>query len=146
MNSASTVRLLILQSERSTDQGQLDEEAMCSPRMRDWQRLHFQSPKDRPSSDRHIISFARPNVNLTLHQRAFPVQLCATRSHLSWAPDFNTPFLKHHLRTRLGPRRTDCSPGAYLSPVGQPAHHTWYSKENRKEVKRETFVGDQCPA
>ena len=26
-----------------------------------------------------------------------------------------------------------------LSPVGQPAHHTWYSKENREEVERETF-------
>jgi hypothetical protein len=26
-----------------------------------------------------------------------------------------------------------------LPPVGQPAHHTWYSKENREEVERETF-------
>ena len=34
----------------------------------------------------------------------------------------------------------NCSTGAYLSPVGQPAHHTWYGKENREEVKRETFA------
>jgi hypothetical protein len=73
--------------------------------MRDWQWLHFQPPNNGPISDWNIISFFRPNVNLTLRQRAFPVQLCSTRSHLPWAPDFNTPFLKHHLRARSGPKR-----------------------------------------
>jgi hypothetical protein len=26
-----------------------------------------------------------------------------------------------------------------LSPVGQPAHHTWYSKEHREKVEREAL-------
>lgn len=68
----------------------------------------------------------------------FQVQLC-TCSYLSWAPDFNTPFLKHHLRVTLGPRRMSCSAVTCLSPVSQPAHDTWNSEKNREEVERETF-------
>jgi hypothetical protein len=73
--------------------------------MRDWQWLHFQSPNNGPISDWNIISFCRPNVNLMQRQRAFSVQLSSTRSYLPWAPDFNTPFLKHHLRARSGSKR-----------------------------------------
>ena len=51
-----------------------------------------------------VVRLERNRVSLTQRKpdatvsRVFPAQLCGTCSHLPWAPDFNTPFLKHHLR------------------------------------------------
>jgi hypothetical protein len=106
--------------------------------MWDWQWLHFQSPNNRSLTDWNVIAISRPNVNLTLRSVGFS-PVCNTSPHLPWAPDFNPPFLKHHLRGTLGPGRVSRSVATCLSPVSQPAHDTWYSEQNREEVERETF-------
>jgi len=50
------------------------------------------------------------------------ISLPCTNVNLPWAPNLYATFLEHH-----------------LPPVGQPAHHTWYSKENGEEVERKTL-------
>ena len=139
MNSASSVRLLILQainpmSGLCVSRGKvltLNEGLAMAPLL-----IPEQPAVVRLERNRVSLTQRKPDATVS---RAFPAQLCSTCSHLPWAPDFNTPFLKHHLRATLGPRRMSRSVATCLSPVSQPTHDTWYSEQNREEVKRETF-------
>ena len=85
---------------------------------------------------RNLVSLTQRKPDATVSNS---VQRCGTYSHLPWAPDFNTPFLKHHLQATLERRHMGCSAATCLSPVSQPAHDAWYSEQNGEEVERETF-------
>ena len=146
MNSASSVRLLILpasiKSENKTSSAPQAQRTLNERRVMALPSAPEQLADPGWECSPACLSRRKPSANVNrIPEIDDPISVPDVGARFSRRPLGASSAKK--VKTRGG--GLDCNKETYLSPVGQPTHHTRHGKENREEIEGETLWSIKRP-